>query len=428
MKKRIPSAGVPKYKQKNFSQKSLSLSKFNSTETQIKSNQKNDYFALLTQVKNKKVKLGTSPALFHYFVKKDAQRSLNIRLSYLAKRESQTSLLTENLNNNNKKNSSIPKASFILSIKDKNIVNNRKIETPEMPVNKILKLQRSKKAMIRPLTTKKYVPMERRDSYKDFINKMNQYNYIQYTNSNSDWAHKIKTEIYLTQENEKEKRDKRRNDKYLKYLRDQLEEKKEREDKVFFPSLELEKLKKKIRTILLKEAEEKPEAFFNIFVNKINFLEDTYKPPNIKNNLINNKYKDLYGYDQLFGLSSMNRMSKNTLKNLSKAKIRAQREKEIKLNFLREKDKIKKKYIYYKKLSKKDIYNSKDEIEQIIYKDYYIKQEDWDRILKEEQNILNDDNMAEYENYFGDKYESNREVFIPDERIKKLCFSMVEYK
>ena len=32
------------------------------------------------------------------------------------------------------------------------------------------------------------------------------------------------------------------------------------------------------------------------------------------------------------------------------------------------------------------------------------------------------------ENYFGDKYESNREVFIPDERIKKLCFSMVEYK
>ena len=153
--------------------------------------------------------------------------------------------------------------------------------------------------------------------------------------------------------------------------------------------------------------EEKTEAFFNIFVNKINFLEDTYKPPNIKNNLINNKYKDLYGYDQLFGLSSMNRMSKNTLKNLSKAKIRAQREKEIKLNFLREKDKIKKKYIYYKKLSKKDIYNSKDEIEQIIYKDYYIKQEDWDRILKEEQNILNDDNMAEYENYFGDKYESN---------------------
>ena len=44
-----------------------------------------------------------------------------------------------------------------------------------MPVNKILKLQRSKKAMIRPLTTKKYVPMERRDSYKNFINKMNQY-------------------------------------------------------------------------------------------------------------------------------------------------------------------------------------------------------------------------------------------------------------
>ena len=120
----------------------------------------------------------------------------------------------------------------------------------------------------------------------------------------------------------------------------------------------------------------------------------------------------------------MNRMSKNTLKNLSKAKVRVQREKEIKLNFLREKDKIKKKYFYYKKLSKKDIYNSKEEIEQMIYKKYYIKQEDWDRILKEEQKMLNDDNMADYQNYFNDKYENNREVCIPDERIRKICFSM----
>ena len=424
MKKRIPSALVQNSKKKNFSQKSLSLSKFNSTESQIKANPKNDYFSLLTQVKNQNIKLGTPPTLFHYFIKKNAQKSLNIRLSYLARRESQTSLLTDNLNTNNPKNISIPKATFNFSFKNQNINNNNKTETPEVPVNKLLKLKKDKKVTARPLTTKKYIPIERRESYKDYVNKMNQYTYMQYSNSNSDFVHQIKTEIYLTQGNEKEKREKRRNDKYLQYLRDKLEEKKEREDKVFYPSLEFEKLKKKIKAILLKEAEEKPEAFFNIFENKINFLEDTYKPPNIKNNLINNKYKDLYGYDQLFGLSCMNRMSKNTLKNLSKAKVRVQREKEIKLNFLREKDKIKKKYFYYKKLSKKDIYNSKEEIEQMIYKKYYIKQEDWDRILKEEQKMLNDDNMADYQNYFDDKYENNREVCIPDERIRKICFSM----
>jgi len=72
----------------------------------------------------------------------------------------------------------------------------------------------------------------------------------------------------------------------LQYLRDKLEEEKEINDKVFYPSLELERIKKKIKSILLKEIAEKPEAFFDIFENRINFLQDSYKPPNIKNNLI----------------------------------------------------------------------------------------------------------------------------------------------
>lgn len=55
MEKRLSSAKIQKYKKQNFSQKSLSLSKFNSTETNIKTNQKKDYFALLTQIKNKKI-------------------------------------------------------------------------------------------------------------------------------------------------------------------------------------------------------------------------------------------------------------------------------------------------------------------------------------------------------------------------------------
>ena len=50
--------------------------------------------------------------------------------------------------------------------------------------------------LIKQLIKKKYTPMERRDSYKNFINKMKQYTYMKYSNSNSDFVHKIKTEIF----------------------------------------------------------------------------------------------------------------------------------------------------------------------------------------------------------------------------------------
>ena len=423
MSKRISSAIILKHKKENLSQKSLSLSKFNSTESKIKYNPNQDYFSLLTQLKNSKKKLGTPPTLFHYFIKKNAQKSINIRLSYLS-HEKQNSLLIDK--NNNQKNISFPKTLFDTSSKEQSIFNYKRTETPKVPINKIFKLKEEKKEATKPRIIKKYIPMERRDSYKNFINKMNQYNYMKYSNSNSDYAHKVKSEVYIAQEYEKEKKEKKRNDKFLQYLTDKMEEEKEINDKVYTPSLELEKIKKKIKAVLLKEVAEKPEAFFDIFENRINFLQDTYKPPNIKNNLINSKYKDLYGYNQLFGLQCLNRISKNTLNNLSKAKIRVQREKELKMNFLNEKGKIKNKYLYYKKLSKKGIYNSKEEIEKIIYKNYYVKQEDWDIILKNKENLENNENMDEFRNYFDDKYETNREVFIPDEKCRKCVFEAFE--
>ena len=424
MSERISSAIISKRKKENLSQKSLSISKFNSTESRIKYNPNQDYFSLLTQLKNSKLKLGTPPTLFHYFIKKNAQKSINIRLSYLSQEKQNSLLLTDK--NNNQKNISFPKTLFDISSKEQSIFNYKRTETPKVPINKIFKLKEEKKEATKPRIIKKYIPMERRDSYKNFINKMNQYNYMKYSNSNSDYAHKVKSEVYIAQEYEKEKKEKKRNDKFLQYLRDKMEEEKEINDKVYTPSLELEKIKKRIKAILLKEVAEKPEAFFDIFENRINFLQDTYKPPNIKNNLINSKYKDLYGYNQLFGLQCLNRISKNTLNNLSKAKIRVQREKEYKMKFLNEKGKIKNKYLYYKKLSKKDIYNSKEEIEKIIYKNYYVKQEDWDIILKKKENLENNENMDEFRNYFDDKYETNREVFIPDAKCKKCIFEGFE--
>ena len=419
MKNRISSAFIKKYKKQNLFQKSSSLSKFNSTESKIKSPIKKDYFSLLTQIKNQKINEGTSPTLFHYFIRKNAEKSIKIRLNYLADRQSQESLITDKTNN---KNVSFRKTSFNTSYKKKNIFNNNQYETPKVPVNRVLKLKKDK-FIVKPIEEKKYIPMERRDSYKNFIDKMNKYNFMKYSNSNSEYAHQIKTDIYISEGNRKEKIQKKRNDKYLQYLKDKFEEGKENDDKVYVPSLELEKLKKKIRAILLKDSEEQPEEFFSNYVNNINFLQDSYTPPNIKNNLINYKYKDFYGFERLYGLRCLNRISRHTLNNLSKAKIRAQREKEFKLNYLEEKGKITEKYLYYKKLSSEEIYNSKEEIEKIIYKDYYIKPDDLYRIIKNEKTTENEEDSDENRSYFDDKYQANKKVFIPDTKLKKCVFN-----
>ena len=59
--------------------------------------------------------------------------------------------------NTNQKNTSFPKASFNISLRDKNILtNSKRKETPKLPVNRILKLDDGKKTKIKPLKTKKY--------------------------------------------------------------------------------------------------------------------------------------------------------------------------------------------------------------------------------------------------------------------------------
>lgn len=424
MKKRVLSAFPKKIINENSFKKSLSLSKYNSTESKTRLYPKNDYFDLLTQIKNKNIMLGTPPTLFHQFIKKTVENSLKKKLNKTLKYKTQDSLLTTE-NTNDIRSASNNKSNNILTYQGNNqfIFSNKINETPKTPLNIILKIKKEKKNFIKTNFKKKYIPMERRDSYKNVIEKMNKYNYMKYSSSNSNYAHRVNTEIYITQENIKEKKENNRNKKYLQYLRDKFEDEKEVKDKVYYPSLELEKIKKKIRTILLKQHEEEPEEFFKIYVNQVNFLQDNYKVPNIKNNLLNIKYKDIYGYDNLFGLKSFNRMTNNIVDNLSRLKIRKQREKEEKMNFLFQKGEITKRYLYFKKLSKKGIYNSKEEIEKIIYKNFYLEDDDWERIL--ENKNIDDNDLEAFKNYFEDKYEK-RIVSVPDKKTKKYFYQFLD--
>ena len=99
-----------------------------------------------------------------------------------------------------------------------------------------------------------------------------------------------------------------------------------------------------------------------------------------------------------------------------------QRERDEKIKFLMEKNKIKNKYLFYKKLSTNKIYNSKAEIEKIIYKNYYLKNDD-DKIPEKETETL--DQIFENENYFENKCDN---ITIANPKLRNFFFNNMNYK
>ena len=207
-----------------------------------------------------------------------------------------------------------------------------------------------------------------------------------------------------------------------------MEDEKELRDKVFYPSLEIQKISKQIKLILGNENKfgqiENQEHFFDNYENRINFLFDNYKPPNIKNNLTKIKFEDLYSKKK--NLNLINRIGNSAINFASNAKIKIQRERDERIIFLNEKNKITQKYGYYKKLSSGKIYNSKEAIEKIIYKNYYLKNED-DDIIQQKETTITLDEIFEKKNYFEDKIEKYDKVCIAEPRLRKSVFDILNY-
>ena len=168
----------------------------------------------------------------------------------------------------------------------------------------------------------------------------------------------------------------------------------------------------------------KKEPFFNNYENKINFLYDNFKPPNIKNNLTKIKYEDIKNDKKL---NLINRIGNAAIDYLSKAKIKLQRERDEKLKFLMEKNKIKRKYQYYKKLSTITIYNSKEEIEKIIYKNYYLKSDKDIDYIPEKNSSLTEE-ILEKKNYFQDKYEKYDKISIAEPKLRQCFFEKINFQ
>ena len=414
----------PQIKQNSFNSNINSLSKSNFAEKNNISN--NDYKDILYQIRSKKKFLNNPLLLQNFFFQNNKQKQSFIKHQFINQNmKTLNPLLTEP--SYNKKYLSFKKFPKNMTLSYSPNKNKSKLTSPKMQINKIIKFENEKKFIKTIKISKKIVPMELSTSYKNFIEKMNKSKFWENTNSDTDYAHNIRSKFFVYKLNESLKREKKRNDKYLKREKEKMEDYSELRDRVLYPSMEYLKLSKKIKSILGNQNKfsqsEKREKFFDSFTNRINFLYDNFKPPSIKNNLIKIKFDDMYNDKELHLIYRIGNASINYLAN---AKIRIQRERDEKEKFMREKSKIAKKYKFYKKLSSRHIYNSKEEIEKIIYKDYYTKNDE--DILESERENLNLEENLEKKNYFENKMDKFGNVSIAEPKLRKFLFENFNFK
>ena len=434
MKEIIETTFYPKIIKGQIKPKVLSLSKLNITEKIT--NSKLDYFDILTQIKSNRKNNPGNATLIHNFLLNNNRKFSSLRHKLINNNiQTQTALITEP--NYNKKNYSYKTFSNNLTFSDSSnkmkikLRLRKKLKSPKKLINQIIKFEEEQKVLKKMKLFKKRKPMELSDNYRESVEKIKQFNFFnKYPNSNTDYAHNIRAKYYVEKINESLRQEKKSNDKYLQREREKMEEEKESRDMVFCPSLDIQKISKQIKLILGIQNKfnqiETLEHFFDNFENKINFLYDNFKPPNIKNNLTKIKYEDIKNDKKL---NLVNRIGNSAIDYLSNAKIKIQRERDEKLKFLMEKDKIKNKYKYYKKLSSSAIYNSKEEIEKIIFKDYYLKSEDDDNDdFGSEKNKSSDEEKFLKKNFFHDKYEKYDKVSIAEPKLRKFYFEKINFQ
>jgi hypothetical protein len=386
-----------------------------------------NYIDVLTQIRSKKKDFKDTNLYTNLLLKKN-QKQNYLRYKLFNKNSRiQTALITEP-NRENNQLSKYKEISNNFTVADSytktRSINSKYLTTPKRLINKIIKFEEEKKQIKKIKLIKKREPMELTNNYKDFVKKMNDFNFSKFCGSHTDYAHNIRSKYFIDSVKENLKNEARKNKLYLLKEKEKIMDEIESRDKVFYPSLELQKISKKIKLILGNQTKlnqfAEPITFFDDFSNRINFLFDNYKPPHIKNNLTKITYYDLVNNDQKLNL--MNRVGSSAIDYLSHAKIILQKEKDAKAKFLFEKNKIKKKYNYYKKLSISNIYNSKEEIEKLIYKDYYLKDENNYDYLLPEKETLTFEEIIEYKNYFENKKRKYNYIFFADERSKKFVF------
>ena len=388
-----------------------------------------DYFDVLNQIKSKKQEFIGNSTLYQKYLNnnKNSNKYNNRHFKYKLREP----LITETVYNRNTSSfkNTFTEGHATYSLSTNKLLLKQKSISHIRPIKLINRIEHFEDRKTVPKTYKLFFkrnqPMELSHSYKNYVEKANKLSFSNYSNANTKYAHNIRSQYLLNKFHDCFQKEKEKNEKYSLNEKEKKEIESELRDEVFYPSLDLMKISKQIKNILANEYKfnqiQKHEHFYDNYVNRINFIFDNFKIPYIKNNLIKIKFEEINYHNNSFDWKWINSLGKNAMNYVARAKIKLQREKDEKMKFLREKNKIKNKYIYYKKLSTNQIYNSKKEIEKIIYKKYYTENDD---VLPEKEKYTLDE-ILEKKNYFENKIEKCTRVYIAEPKLRKLILTNI---
>ena len=213
---------------------------------------------------------------------------------------------------------------------------------------------------------KNIIPIESRKDYFNFIRHKR--NLFFNPNATSNFVHE-KSSNFLISSIVKSKSYSVLNNKIK--IKDQKEELLELRDKVPFAAFDLEKMIKQIKSLFSEDFKfnnmQFNEDFYKNFENRINFMEDIYRVPIIKNNLVKIKIDN----EKTLGVNewkNINVINSQTLNFLNQLKRKIQREKDEKARKLEEylikKREAEKEYEILEKKNKGKIEEKKDEKEK----------------------------------------------------------------
>ena len=266
------------------------------------------------------------------------------------------------------------------------------------------------------------IPLESRKDYFNFIkHKRNIFfnpnatsNFVHETNSNHLISSNKKINLYSLINNQNKKRE-------------EQEELLELRDKVPYLPVGSEKMMNQIKGLFTEDFKfnniQLNEDFYQKFENRINFMEDIYKLPVIKNNLVKLKLNTLVAVEW----KNVNAINHQTLNFLNQLKRKIQREKD-------EKEKKLEEFLNKKRQEEKEyeILENKNKGENIEQKDSKEAMEEEEKLKKIMAEIINKEEKREQkfeELYIIEEYFLHKNIYFDDrvsiasERLRSIFFN-----
>ena len=264
-------------------------------------------------------------------------------------------------------------------------------ESPRLRyLGSLIKFKKNKKNL-KKSEKKEFIPQEKRQEYIDFINKKRQIFFD--PKATSQYVHE-KSSDYLINSIQRTKSYRILQPNYIIKPRNPKEEMIEMRDTVPNLPFNTQKLITQIRNLFSQDYKfnysQFNETFYNNFENKINFINDIYRVPIFKNNLVKiilNK-KEPYEFEEWKNINVINSTMWNYLNRL-KTKIQREKdeklkkEKELELKKKEEEENFLKKKKKKKRVKTVETENNKDSNSSIDESDNNKK------IIKEEENYSN---------------------------------------